>query len=248
MNYFAVRKAFLNDIIKKYRRQYKIDLKKWLPNPYYILKYKYICEISSFFSYLILKTNITPNFITLFNLFLGVVAFIIFAGDIHQLKILGLIIFFSKQILDNVDGIIARKKKITSKFGAHLDEICGHVYYFSIFFSLTFHSYYLSNNNQNILFIGFVALMLDLINSNFSKKLKKIKKNYINYFLIKFYLFLKIINFDGRTIKTDLIILTILVELFYNLNYFSYLLLWIFITPKILRNLYRFLKIVAKWI
>ena len=64
-----------------------------------------------FFSYLILKTNITPNFITLFNLFLGVVAFIIFAGDIHQLKILGLIILFSKQILDNVDGFIARKKK-----------------------------------------------------------------------------------------------------------------------------------------
>ena len=92
MNYFAVRKAFFNDIIKKYRKQYKIDLKEWLPNPYYILKYKYICETSSFFSYLILKTNITPNFITLFNLFFGVVAFIIFVADIHQFKILGLII------------------------------------------------------------------------------------------------------------------------------------------------------------
>jgi len=243
MKFTKVRKAFLNDIINKYKNQYLIDLKSWFPNPYYTLKYKFICEVASFISYFFLKLKLTANTVTMINLLLGILALMIFAMNISELKIIGLLIFFSKQILDNVDGFIARVNKSSSGFGKNLDAICGHVYYHSIFFSLAFHNYYIF---ENVIFIylGFLALLLDIlvIKNKKTKKRYNLNNKYLS--LNNLYILLKAINYDGRTKKTDLILLLILIETFIFPLSFSFLLIFLFLIPKILRNFYLFYKII----
>ena len=96
MNYLNVRKAFIKGITKKYQKDYKIKLNSWMPNPYYKLKYYYIWESASILSYLILKTGLTANFVTIINLILAIVALFAFAFDINDLKIFSILIFFSK--------------------------------------------------------------------------------------------------------------------------------------------------------
>ena len=110
-SYYKIRKLFISDISLKYQKEYKINIHNWLHNPYYTLKYKFICELASIISFLIFKTKITPNFITLINLLFALAAMLIFLFNFEQLIILGIFIFFSKQVLDNIDGFIARKKK-----------------------------------------------------------------------------------------------------------------------------------------
>ena len=242
MNYLNVRKAFIKGITKKYQKDYKIKLNSWMPNPYYKLKYYYIWESASILSYLILKTGLTANFVTIINLILAIVALFAFAFDINDLKIFSILIFFSKQILDNVDGFVARQKNITSKFGHTLDEICGHVYYFCIYLSLVFHVYYQTNFDKKIIFFGFTAFFLDLTNFTFSKKVKNIKKILKKKSFEITYLFLSLINFDARTIKTDLLLFLIILELSYNQNIFTQYLIYLFLIPKIIRNLYNIKK------
>ena len=164
-------------------------------------------------------------------------ALAIFSLNINDLKYIGIFIFFSKNVLDNVDGFIAREKKLISLTGKKLDEVSGHVYYYSIFLSLIFHSYYLTDNII-ILFFGFFIILLDLINLIYNKQEKNsIKKNKSKLFK-KIYQFLKIINFDGRTFKTDFVILIILIEILSNIYLLSTFLIYLFFIPKILRNLH----------
>ena len=242
MKYLNFRKFFFDNIAKKFNKDYKININSWFPNPYIKLKYKYICEAASIFFYIFLKTNITPNFITIANILFAILASLIFMFNVGELKFLGLFIFFSKTILDIVDGFIAREKKLTSKIGTKLDPICGHIYYYSIFLSLIFHNYYSSYNNKIILLIGFLVILLDVTNLSFSKETKKAGKINKNYFFRKIYIFLKIINFDGRTSKTDLILFIILIETINNFYIFSQFLIYLFLAPKILRNSYHLYK------
>ena len=158
MRMFKVRQKFIDDITTKYKNQYYINLKSWFPNPYYTLKYKFICEIASILSFFCIKMKITANIVTFLNLFLGALAFVIFALDITKYKLLAILIFFSKQILDNVDGFIARKNKSSSKFGKQLDSLCGHVYYHSVLFSLVFHNYYIFNE-VIFLYLGLISFI-----------------------------------------------------------------------------------------
>ena len=239
-SYLKIRKIFFYDISLKYRKEYKINIHDWTQNPYYVLKYKFICEVASIVSYLIFKTKITPNLITLINLLLALIAMIIFVINNEQLKFFGILIFFSKQVLDNTDGFIARKKKLVSKFGEKLDKICGHIYYYSIMISLFAHNFYLSKE-ITIIILGSLIILLDLT-SNFYKKDQKILKKNKNSFVSRNYNFFKLFNFDGRTLKTDFVLLIILIELYFNFNYISTFLVYLFLVNKFMRNLYRFIS------
>ena len=236
-NYLKIRKLFISDISYKYKKEYKINIHDWSSNPYYVLKYKYIYELASIISFAIFKTKVTPNFITLVNLFLALLATLIFFFNYIQFKALGISIFFSKQVLDNIDGFIARKKKLFSTYGKKLDEFCGHIYYYSIIISLIAHNYHLSQSNK-IIILGLLIISLDLINIFFKKKIKTLKnKNTNSYFKNKLDFF-KFLNFDGRTLKTDFLLLVIIVELSFNFFTISNFLIYIFVISKLFRNLY----------
>lgn len=242
-SYYKIRKLFISDISLKYQKEYKINIHNWLHNPYYTLKYKFICELASIISFLIFKTKITPNFITLINLLFALAAMLIFLFNFEQLIILGIFIFFSKQVLDNIDGFIARKKKMVSNYGKELDEICGHTYYYAILISLISHNYYLSENIIT-LFFGGLIIFFDLANVIFKKNFKILQKKNKTDFIGKNINFFNFFNFDGRTLKTDFLLLIIIIELNLNLFTISTLLIYIFLINKFLRNFYRLAAII----
>lgn len=79
--------------------------------------------------------NIHPNYITLLALLLS--AAIPF---LHLQKMYGLVVIFiiTRQILDCLDGTIARQCKKTSKLGGYLDTLADGIFYASIIFSVVF--------------------------------------------------------------------------------------------------------------
>ena len=228
MRYSIFRKKCFNDVIKKYKVDHKIDLNSWKTSPYIKIKYLYINEISAFAGLIFYKLNISPNTITLANIFFAIVATIIFVFNFESFYILGLLIFFSKNIFDNIDGFIARITNKTSRFGHKLDFFSGIIYYYGVLISLTFHSFFQSKD-LNLIYALVLITLSDLFNINKTK----------NKFIYKIYNFF---NYDGRTTKTDFILLIILLEKKLNDFDFSYYLIILFLIIKLSRNLYSIIK------
>ena len=237
MNYLTVRKKFINKLVFKFQKDYSIDLRNWKQNPYIRLKYIYISELSALLSFFAFNINLKPNTITYCNIILALLAPVFFIIENGNFIYLSLIIYFSKNILDNVDGFIAREKKLTSKYGAKLDILSGHIYYYSILTSLVIHNYSFSSE-KIILIIGFSFLFLDLTYSKSSKVAQKLNLSRKKILNKKIYSFLKLLNFDGRTKITDIIILIILLEVFLNINLLSKIIIITFFSLKVLRNIY----------
>ena len=238
MKYAIFRKKCFNDVIKKYKVNHKIDLKSWKTNPYIKIKYLYINEISAFVGLIFYKLNISPNTITLANIFFAIVATIIFVFNFESFYILGLLIFFSKNIFDNIDGFIARITNKTSRFGHKLDFFSGIIYYYGVLISLTFHSFFQSKD-LNLIYALVLITLSDLFNINKTKNKQFIKNQIKKKFIYKIYNFF---NYDGRTTKTDFILLIILLEKKLNVFNFSYYLIILFLIIKLSRNLYSIIK------
>lgn len=71
----------------------------------------------------LMATHITPNQITLANLFLALFAFLLLTSDIYPLRILAALLMQLSSILDGCDGEVARLKNQCSKLGAWLDTV-----------------------------------------------------------------------------------------------------------------------------
>ena len=84
------------------------------------------------FAALIINTKIKPNKITIFKYFVALISlYLIFVSKFDDLIfIIGYFFFFS-DVLDYVDGSLARAKNQTSKFG-RIDTVSDH--FSSIFF------------------------------------------------------------------------------------------------------------------
>ena len=146
---------------------------------------------------------------------------------------------FQKNVLDNVDGFIARLQKNTSILGDKLDILSGIIYYYAILISLFFHNFAQSENNK-IFIILIIILISDLIHKRkFINKKNKKNKNFekkVNYKI------LKTLNFDGRTKTTDFIISIVIIEKLIFTELISSILIYLFLIPKLSRNVYYFLK------
>ena len=72
---------------------------------------------------IILKTNITPNQVTIGRLIIGAIPIVyFFSYSSYYYNIIGLIYAIFIITLDVVDGELARQKNMTSRLGQYLDE------------------------------------------------------------------------------------------------------------------------------
>ncbi len=226
----------MKDTFEKFQRQYDIDLKSWC-NPYKKLKYIFINETGAIFSFIFFNLNFKPNYITLLNILSALTIFLIFSLNINNYYYFGLFLIFSKNILDNVDGFIARIKKQTSKFGDRLDYLSAKIYYYVILSSFFIHSVNLKNNFYLWILFIFI-IVLDLANPG--KKLPKNKKK-TKVFKLKKNKLLRLLaffNYDGRTNIVDFMILIMLLEILLQKIIFSIILCFLFALIKIIRNFF----------
>ena len=108
-----------------------------------------------------IKRNI-PNFITLGNLFCGLVA-IVFSFE-NNLHFAGAFIFFGA-ILDFLDGLSAKLLKVSSEIGKQLDSISDMVTFGVAPGMIMFQMIKLSNIDENsyIAYIGFIITLFSAI-------------------------------------------------------------------------------------
>jgi len=81
-------------------------------------------------------TSITPNMVTVFSIFIGAGAAFMFYFDNLNYNLIGILLLVIANILDCVDGQLARLTGIYSKIGRLLDGIAGDIWFFLIYISL----------------------------------------------------------------------------------------------------------------
>ena len=104
-----------------------------------------------------LKTNLTPNHITIISGIFGVIGSLMLISTQHYYLIISAILIQLYAILDLVDGDVARIKNLQSAFGMWLDIFFDKLIDFLIILSLTLGIFF--DTNEVIYLIIGVALM-----------------------------------------------------------------------------------------
>ena len=111
--------------LRKYHYEYRHKrfpfIKEWKKNPYSCLKARLYIEGSVPLVYLLLKTKIKPNTVTIAYCLLGILGGILLAIPINVTILIAIFIFFLKGTLDWTDGFLAKIKEEISVTGDILD-------------------------------------------------------------------------------------------------------------------------------
>ena len=112
----------------------------------------------------LLRTDITPNYVSFFSFILAMLgALFFFLGGYINL-IVGAILAQVSSVIDGCDGEIARLKFQETDFGAWFDAVLDRYADAFLLFGLTYYVYFLSGNLL-YLFIGFLAIIGTFMNS-----------------------------------------------------------------------------------
>lgn len=238
MNYKAIRKFSYSTEEKVLAAPpHNFNMNNWLSSPYTCFKVRFYIELSSILVYLLQFTKIKPNHISYLYALSGLVGGICLASNNRNFIILGIIIFFSKVVLDGADGLLARVKYKPTKFGALLDQWAGLVGEYGFIFGL---GLYLYNFSGNVLYVYLMTSILVLKSIDFKNyiynrilfKKKQLNKSVKNKNKDnKFFSFLKKFvrngfNYQGKTV--DLILLIMLIELIQKKLILSQIFLYIY--------------------
>ena len=100
-----------------------------------------------------------PNFITILGFLSGIVGGYLYLNGYF---ILGSVLFVIFNIFDNVDGEVARYRKLCSALGGWLDTMAGHLLYPYFFFTLGLGIYFQTGIFLYVI-LGSIAAMVKLI-------------------------------------------------------------------------------------
>lgn len=132
--------------------------------------------------YVLMKTKITPNQITLFNLFINIPMIVFFTFEKNFFAVAIMIQIYA--IFDELDGMVARNKGLCSKIGAILDFCVDYIFYLGFYSYL---GYSIEVNKKIIILYVFVQLIYGIVATNFIvPKMKKIE-NFENTKLKKYF-------------------------------------------------------------
>ena len=99
-----IRKQLYKEVYLKHANKSKIakemnrqPIYRWRDNPYLKLKYYLIIEFSAMISFICLRLNIHPNFITTAGVFSAFLSFIFLSSPFVHVNLIALIIFFFKK-------------------------------------------------------------------------------------------------------------------------------------------------------
>jgi len=105
------------------------------------------------------RTRLTPNHLTLASFFLALIAgFVYLAGKPVYFAIGGCLAMLST-IFDNADGMLARAKDMTSRYGAYLDLFLDRIADFVVLAGITF-GIYRASLDPRVLMLGLMTIGL----------------------------------------------------------------------------------------
>jgi len=256
---------YLREEQYNYRREVFPYLFDFIRNPYSFLKARFYIETSTVLVWLLLKTNIKPNTVTIFYCLAGIVTGILLSLPYDYTILIAVGIAFTKGILDWSDGHLARVKGETSLTGKILDgygailnslglqiglglyvasrlEISG--IYYLVALLLFFRSSALFIYSNSFLFneISNKQIISDYIINEKNKKKNKVKENNSTSILNSKYAIFFIGILDDRARSVDFICLIIILEFFYPVN-ISFLLFSIIVFKYCLIFIISFYKV-----
>jgi len=104
------------------------------------------------------KMGITPNQVTIFSIFVGVLAGHLFFYNNLYINIIGILLLIWAEALDSTDGQLARITDHRSRFGRILDGFAGNLWFLSIYIHLTLRYILLGGSPWIIFFVIFAAM------------------------------------------------------------------------------------------
>ncbi|MCQ4575454.1 MAG: CDP-alcohol phosphatidyltransferase family protein [Candidatus Brocadiales bacterium] len=122
-------------------------------------------KLSRVVSSVLVRLPITPNQVTLFGFFMGVVACWFFLQGRYWYSVAGAAVFYASIVLDLSDGEVARLKFMSSRYGGWFDSICDSVVFGGILLSAAL-AIHRDAHMSNVLAVGAVAAGVVLICSN----------------------------------------------------------------------------------
>jgi phosphatidylglycerophosphate synthase len=115
---------------------------------------------------LLFYTPVTPHHIIFVSMLFGVIsAFLIIQSDI-VLVICGAVLLFYKNVLDKVDGSLARAKGLDSRRGRFYDSLADFIVTLALFSAISC-SLYMKYNNPIVFITGFAAMICSMLQCSF---------------------------------------------------------------------------------
>ena len=235
-NYLKVRKFLITRNIKRFKQEYNWDY-SFFTNPYRKTKTVFNLELSSLLLFLLNRTNISANQVTLCGVLWVYLGTFMFFLNTTTTIYMGLFIFFTKLIPDYIDGSLAHLKNQQSKEGYEIDLWSGEVSKIAL---LTGILIFIFNTtlDQKYLIILITLIILNFIDprlhlsktkfgiSIYNKKLLAHiqKRKNQQGFIIKI---LKFLNFNSRSYYTDFLILMVILKINYGFDLILRILPWV---------------------
>jgi CDP-L-myo-inositol myo-inositolphosphotransferase len=117
-----------------------------------------IRKISGFITWLLVKTPVTPNQVTIISLILGIVSAAFFSHGAHTCTIIAGMFYFVSTVFDQCDGEVARFKHKESEFGRAFDIIVDSIVNAAIVIGITI-AIYKANGSGLTIVAGLLAMM-----------------------------------------------------------------------------------------
>jgi phosphatidylglycerophosphate synthase len=114
-------------------------------------------SISIFLSLPLARLGVSPNFVTIVWIFVGCVGAAALGFPQYGARVLGACLLLLSELLDFVDGEVARLTQQTTNCGAFLDIVGHDLLRRVLFLSLAYQVFRAANNNVGVLFLGFSA-------------------------------------------------------------------------------------------
>lgn len=112
-----------------------------------------------------LQLNIKPNFVSILSTVEVIFASVVLSVSYNvKIAVIGWLLFFLWNLLDGVDGNIARLKKISTDLGSVYDAMSGYAAMFLFFFSAGIYAFNISDNKYAYIqiIIGAISGMAEL--------------------------------------------------------------------------------------
>ena len=119
------------------------------------------------------RMRVTPNTITVINIFIGLCAGIGAAGRTYKGVLLGGILFQLASIIDGCDGEVAKLTYRTSKFGQYIDSLSDNLSLAAFLTGMMIHAYRVTGSYSAFIWGGALivgALLILLIMADYLKK------------------------------------------------------------------------------